>query len=130
MLDADMQRQIRSLLPKPARKRSAMLPALITTAALTFALTFVLVLYVGQVHKIPINTTLIRLEHMLARCIGMPSAEIRRISDTRPGRRYPSFSMAEQLDAVTLTLDGIETEGCIRDARELRLLPIAQAAKN
>jgi len=117
MLDLDLQRQLRALMPGAKRMNSTSWMTLTAASAISVALTFLFVLYIGEIHKIPLNTARTQLEHMLARCAGAPILHIRKRASARPGRRFPAFSMAEQIEVIQYSLDMLEAGNCVRNTR-------------
>jgi hypothetical protein len=112
MLDPELQKRISQLIPDNRSRTSP--PVLVTTtAALTLAATFVVLIYVGEIHKIPISRSLARLETMLSTCTGKRISTVREQINNAPRHRLPSFSMAEKLQAIERAIDALDDEGCI-----------------
>jgi hypothetical protein len=112
MLDPELQKRISQLIPNNRSRTSP--PVLVTTtAALTLAATFVVLIYVGEIHKIPISRSLARLEAMLSNCTGQRISTVREQINNAPRHRLPSFSMAEKLQAIERAIDALDDEGCI-----------------
>lgn len=122
MLDVELQRQLRSLLPKPKKGRHSHWGVAVGAASVSIAATFTLVIYIGEIHKLPLNSVMTRLDTMLARCEGTHTSDIRQNISRRPGRRYPSFTMAEQIEAIEFRIDRLEAGNCFHDEKQAQLV--------
>lgn len=122
MLDLELQKQLRSLMPGHRTATRSAWAAGITIASVSVCLTFVLVLYIGEIHKLPLNSIMTRLDQAVAKCQGSTSATVRKTAPGRVGRRYPSFTMAEQIDVIEFRIDQLEAENCFHDHHQARLV--------
>lgn len=120
MLNRELQDQLRTLLPGHTKTQPYNIRRMALAAGLSSAATFALLVYIGDIHKLPLATTLMRLQHMLAHCTGATAMEVRMHAGKREGQIYPAFSMAHQLDTIQYTLDLMEAGHCVRPARPFR----------
>jgi hypothetical protein len=130
MLDLELQKQLRSLMPKPKSATRSSWAVGVTVASVSACLTFIFVLYIGEIHKLPLNSIMTRLDLVLARCKGSTSATVRKNAGRRAGRQYPSFTMAEQINAIEFRIDQLEAGNCFHDQHQARLINEIMPIKN